>query len=418
MGSPGGPISFGLGSPSGPWPFAGKGGSWPAALPPLRRSALRLVLRERGSPLLDANRLRSVDGRRLRRSHCKSTIRRLARIRRHGRCRTALGQHAVRHHHRLVRLCPSRLVHSRTLSAHPSRSPELPSSPLSLGIHPPEFTIYTNFTPAPAVSKLWTPSLFNPAFALYEFAGFQGVGLPRDELRALALESGTIAVLRGSLWHIPGLALLAALLVFFFLGRSGKRGKSRLFEPRCFFCVTVFITVLACTFVLAICVGFPFWGRHVAPVFPFYFLILLLGVASCSQNIPDRFLSRSIVCGAFVLFLTSSAIARWHPLYGRDDYRGACAVARQALAAGQRVWWNAAAEGPSYYHLPASKSLDDLHKAFLLDKPTEESLAPLAPPDLIVTSKADIFDPSLILNRYCETHGYLPPVVHLKSFTI
>jgi hypothetical protein len=112
----------------------------------------------------------------------------------------------------------------------------------------------------------------------------------------------------------------------------------------------------------------------------------------------------------------SSAELRWSPRHARDDYRSASAIALKALEAGRNVWWSADPVAAAYYGLPFAKKGGDGRVAQLrISHSGREAVLPL--PDMIVTSKWDVFDPEGELGRVIRTQHYRP-THRLKAITV
>ena len=76
-------------------------------------------------------------------------------------------------------------------------------------------------------------------------------------------------------------------------------------------------------------------GRHLAPLAAPLFLLLAMGVAAAWRR---GMAGRILAAGFFALWLASGLSLRFAARHGKDDYRGAAAVAKAALAQGEIVW--------------------------------------------------------------------------------
>jgi hypothetical protein len=124
------------------------------------------------------------------------------------------------------------------------------------------------------------------------------------------------------------------------------------------------------------------------------------------------------VAGLFVaLGLVSCLSLRFAARHARDDYRGAAARARVALAQGQIVWWSAARAGAEYYRLPTSLPPGTAGRALELINVAPTELAGLPMPDLVVGSKPDLHDASGAVATFLATREYQPAEM-LPGFTI
>jgi hypothetical protein len=114
-----------------------------------------------------------------------------------------------------------------------------------------------------------------------------------------------------------------------------------------------------------------------------------------------------LVVAAFVgLSLVSCLSLRFSERHAKDDYRGAAAMGRAALARGETVWWNAQKEGAILYHLPLTEQPVNPGMAVFLMNPEKSFERDLPKPDLVLTSKADLFDSNGALADYLAQAGF------------
>ena len=256
-------------------------------------------------------------------------------------------------------------------------------------------------------AKVWQLSPASIGFAGYQFLGFGGLGPERAALRELGRGGAghLLAGLKPSLLPLGALAAAYALALLRPLGRADRR--SRLLEA-CALPLGLVAAGLLLVLALALIVGFTFWDRHVAALFPAL-------VYACAEFLragsrPLRLLpaAAGLLLGA--LLLTSSAQLRWNPRHGHDDYRSAAFTAATATAAGQRVWWVANDRPAHYYELPLTADPQDaakpLHIVAFLDAHPGATLDPLPAPALIVVSKLDLHDRAGAVASYLAAHDY------------
>jgi hypothetical protein len=261
-------------------------------------------------------------------------------------------------------------------------------------------------------ARVWTVGLGNIAYALYELGGFAGLGPPRQELRILARSGELFSAGFEFLPQIAAILFLAACYLMllsssFFVPREAAR--RRLIVPMVVV-PALSIGLLATAAGLA---GFPFWGRHLAPVVPF--VVALVGAATFWNTRPAARLTFFVIVA---LWLTSGLSLRFSAEHAKDDYRTAAAIARVAAGAGQTVWWAADHAGARYYQLRLSEGgltgfpgLRVIH-----NRPDQEQVS-AALPDMVILSKPDIFDPEGRLQQMLHRHGYVVSR-QLQAFTV
>jgi hypothetical protein len=256
---------------------------------------------------------------------------------------------------------------------------------------------------------LWTLSLGARATAagitdaknffsiLYELFGFSGLGPGRLSIRTGGLESFRP-------W-LPGLVIYGGLLLVVLAAscRSIAASTSR----RTLICWTLaFALVLGFILAVGVAVRFRVLGRHCAPLLPLVLFVLGSGVAALLKR---RDWAGRLVVAAFVgLSLVSCLSLRFSERHAKDDYRGAAAMGREALARGETVWWSATREGAMFYHLPLTEQPVKPGLAVYVANQGKGFERDLPRPDLVLTSKADVFDRNGALADYLAPAGFCP----------
>ena len=256
-------------------------------------------------------------------------------------------------------------------------------------------------------AKVWQLSPASIGFAGYQFLGFGGLGPERVALRELGRGGAghLVAGLKPYALPLGALAFAYAVALLRPLGRADRR--ARLLEV-CALPMGLAISGFVCVLGLAWIVGFTFWDRHVAALFPAV-------VYACAEFLragsrPLRLLPAAAGLLLGLLLLGSSVQLRWNPRHGHDDYRSAAQAASTATAAGLRVWWVANDRPAHYYELPLSTDPQDatkpLHIAGYLNAQAGASLDALPAPARVIVSKPDLHDPGGVVATYLATHGY------------
>ena len=256
-------------------------------------------------------------------------------------------------------------------------------------------------------AKIWDVGLRNLLLSFAEFMGFAGLLPPRQEVRD-AVRAGFSTVVRLDVLVLP--ILLSGLYVALGLKWLSKARQTPIWMWACF----IILLIGSGTLMFAsIGVGFPFWGRHLAPLFPFFAVIT--GWITCMawrSSVTWRLASFTYI----ILLFVSSLFIRCSKAHAKDDYRAAAQVALQSIANEQIVWWAADPPAANYY-IPQIKCLTEegvLVLTFGANAVTEK----LRPnPGVIIISKPDLYDPNGDIRTRARLED-LYPALKLKSFTI
>jgi hypothetical protein len=257
-------------------------------------------------------------------------------------------------------------------------------------------------------AKIWKVGVLNPAFVMYDFLGFGGLGPPRSDLRAMA--RGLIGINEFSLKRmVPVVALSGIYIVV-----VARLIRKKVFSDSFLCAVTgVFVGSGAMLLIASLKMGFPFWGRHLAAVFPA--LVLLIAI-SCSEK-PSAGIRKNLLL--FMLsgiLIYSSLQQRFSPFYKKDDYRGAAELARKVVAGGGVVWWAADDQAAVYYGLKfvtknnfkkskESELYEDPNSLYLVSGTNAVDFDQVPPASMVILSKPDIYDSSGRLRQWMEYHG-------------
>jgi hypothetical protein len=254
----------------------------------------------------------------------------------------------------------------------------------------------------------WKVGLRGIAFSSYEILGLGGLGPGRHELRQLALAGG----LRGAAESLvrPSTAGVILLCLLYLLALAGLL-KPTLREHADLVRIGRLAAVVALGSALvahgfSFFIGYPFWGRHLAALFPWF--VFATAVATTLRQHPRRRSPGWLCLAIGVLLLASGLLIRFHPRHARDDYRAAARVARAGVDGGSSVWWSAAGNCARYYEVPFcsdGKSTKEPCVVFTTNMTTEK-LASLERPSLVIVSKPEIHDATGALRDYLSTKGF------------
>ena len=230
----------------------------------------------------------------------------------------------------------------------------------------------------------------NIVFILYELSGLAGLGPGRLDLR----EYGIAA-------YQPFLPILTVgIVAVVTLSLAGFSTLSRNVNPRR---LIFFGLAVGLPFLLVLAVGYVghmrLLGRHLTPVLPPVLALLAVGLNRLFSS--PRLILRPFALLCVTVLAASAVEIRFARRHQRDDYRSAAAEARKAIADGKKVWWAADISAAHYYKVPL-----DLPDLTLGSNLNDDSIVKLPPPDLVLLSKPDIYDPTGKIDNYLRAHDF------------
>lgn len=267
-------------------------------------------------------------------------------------------------------------------------------------------------------AKIWAVGPANLIGALVEMFGFAGLLPARQVLRDCVRHGISASNLAPFFLQIAGACILFAamafLLVRFLLTR--KRPSSWCFAGLGYFILSLFGMIT-----LTLVAHFPFWGRHLAPAFPAF--VLILGFLLAEAWVAGRSLTRSASILCCILLFSSSLVLRFSPAYSKDDYRSAAGKAHEVVKNGGVVWWAANKAAANYYGLSpiegtstTSHSIDSPALSHAVQSGSSSTFfsinqdvnyfESLPKADIVVLSKSDIYDRFGALQAWLRQHGY------------
>src|SRR5665213_305277 len=223
----------------------------------------------------------------------------------------------------------------------------------------------------------------NVFFIGYELLGFTGLGPGRAQIRDAGL---------AAFWPFwPLLALQSLVTVVVLLAGLWKNFHT---IPRRVWLGVAFAFGSAAIFLLAAGA----WkhdrvlGRHFTPLAP---ALIFLLAAGCRELWRRGNFQRAIVGLFLALTLASALSVRFAERHAREDYRTATVLARESLAHGERVWWCADITAGRFYGVPVLNpdALPAPGQAWPAFAFSEQVITNQPPPDVVVMSRPEIYDP-------------------------
>jgi len=250
-------------------------------------------------------------------------------------------------------------------------------------------------------SRIWPVDLKSLGYVMYELTGAVGLGPSLDTIRELAKSGALASAISQFAWPIGLSVLLFAVICLGFAACSKARDRnSRLLIVM----LGVFVAVAGTMALLSFLIHKPLWARHLSSVFPF--LVVGLGML-IQQAWQHGKISKIIVLCFLAATALSSLNIRFSEKFDKDDYRRAAGIARQNATDGKLVWWSAAEYPGRYYGLDIERGkMPDQAKIIVPHYFSQEELTKVGRPDVIITSRPEVYDPSGAVRSFIGTHGF------------
>jgi hypothetical protein len=236
--------------------------------------------------------------------------------------------------------------------------------------------------------------LRNLAFIPYELLGFSGLGPGR-----LSIRNEGLSAFRP---YLPGLVVFGL-----FAGGVFARGCAclarRLAVRTLWAWPLSFLLVGGFIMGVGVAVHFRVLGRHCTPVLPLIGFILGSGLVSL-WNSP-RVALKAVAVLFTAVSLTSCLGVRFGSQHAKDDYRAAARYAQTTAEQGKRVWWNADREGAAIYGLATVTNAEP--GVLWVANPAPGFDTGLPRPDVVITSKPDIYDGFGALSEFLKREAYI-----------
>ena len=243
-------------------------------------------------------------------------------------------------------------------------------------------------------------------YAAYELLGMAGLGPGRGELRVFPSAILPFVPMLGI--YIFALGIIITSGAF----RATRRTKSELALKLWVIFWAAPAAAALTTLLVGVFGDFRIVGRHLMPLLPF--LLIFLSVAATSLwQAQTCIASRATVSLVVVAMMTSALAYRVGKRHAKDDYRSSAALAREALSEGKTVWWAADPASALFYGLnlcdewsPTYTPNTKKRCAHLTRNLNNSDLSLLPKPDMVIVSKADIYDNRGNLKRFLVQHSY------------
>ena len=232
--------------------------------------------------------------------------------------------------------------------------------------------------------------LSNLLYIGYELLGFSGLGPGR-----LAIRAGGLEAFRGFVVPLATYGCLLAAVLWSALATVRNWVPRRPVIAAAVFLAGAVLALLLIGHVRNV----RLLGRHFAPFVACVLWCIAAGLRSLWLD--RRWSSRAVAVAFVTVTLASCFSLRFAPRHARDAYREAAAEARAALMRGETVWWNADFIAGRFYGVALREEpARGPGEAWQVTNRGAAELDRAPVPDLVVTSKPDLYDETAALADY------------------
>ena len=250
-------------------------------------------------------------------------------------------------------------------------------------------------------ARLWDVGITNFGFAIFEFSGANGLTEPRYVLRDLA-KKGQYGLLS---LKLAGPSTFFGILYIIILGLpvfSLRKSRYSIYWIAMALVVSISFWGLL---MLALIAKWPFWGRHLAPAFPFFVAWLALSAVIIYQQ-NNKKIACTLTGILAIVLMVSNINLHFNQRFQKEDYRYAAALAKKQVEQGKVVWW-VAYDAPARYYEVSLKPFGDWNegtiKAVNLDRKDMEKVSK---PDIIVYSRPEDLDRNNVVSQLIKQHNF------------
>jgi hypothetical protein len=238
-------------------------------------------------------------------------------------------------------------------------------------------------------ARLWNPGIGNIAFSFYKFGGWLGLGPGRNEIRETVQLEGFRQLTDSFRPYAFSILLLG--LIYTGIAVSGGKALLKSFNKSSTFWIN-FGALMIGVVTLAVAAGvahWPFWGRHLSPLFISWVCV----VAVLLHSIRSLQIKRVLFGSLILLLFFSSLSLRFAPRHARDDLRAASELALDEADKGRLVWWAASSKGAEYYGIEFNR-VSNMKGEIQAMEHFESSLDEFQKPDVIIMGRPSLHDAS------------------------
>lgn len=186
------------------------------------------------------------------------------------------------------------------------------------------------------------PSIINIGYTLYEFMGFGGMGIPKEEMRVSS------DLLNDVLPYKETILLMFISYLMLFIQNIKLIFKSKT--------TYIFIICLILFYIVSFFANFRFWGRHLFMFYPIFIYLLAESIISLYKR--GNILSRITLGFVFISLIISSYRIVFNTDYKKEDIK---LIVKQInkLSTDYTIYWGEYELLANYYGLKNFKRIND-----------------------------------------------------------
>ena len=252
-------------------------------------------------------------------------------------------------------------------------------------------------------AKLWDPSIKNYLFSIYELIGLSGIGPSYLMIRDIATND-FFETINLFVNYIPIIFLFLIVFVLIILNLKLVFNKNT--RILIIFSISVFLILI----IFSSLANWPFWGRHLAPIFPAYVIILSVLISYFyKKNNFGKIISLILIS----LLIFSTLNNRFNDKYEKEDYRG---IMNYAGSHSENTIILMGVNRPAYsfYEKYFSEKYKFNNTIFVEYLKKNSSIIP----DKIILTRPDAIDSDFFIRKYIIRNNFVEDVDKFVGFKI
>lgn len=237
--------------------------------------------------------------------------------------------------------------------------------------------------------KMWSVSPINLAYMLYEVSGASALGPALQSIREAYYYEGISSLFTHDRQSLIASGLLAGFALITighgWLRKPNDRGQDFANSSTILVLATAILLVLA-----GALTSKAFWGRHLAPIFPFWVVALSVPLSNLLRKqagAKAKFLAIALIA----MLMAGSVSYGYGTKHAKSDVRSAASEGHLAVNNRLCIWWISDWRPAFFYGLPVNEYGQCTDPRFIVSRGEPTVLPTLAQPDIVIFSPRLLF---------------------------